>query len=142
MVGFPLFRLLCDPDFDHTCRMDSTHNPRVKHVGTIDDPIPMEPTHDDPSAPVAGWVQVGSIEGAAVGIWEHSVGTSGDVEENEVFVVLSGRATVTPEGGEPVLFGPGDIGMLTGGTRTTWQVHETLRKVWIAVDDSDGHGDG
>lgn len=102
----------------------------------------MEPTHDDPSAPVAGWTQVGSIEGAAVGIWEHSVGTSADVEEDEVFIVLAGRATVTPEEGVPVHFGPGDIGSLTGGTRTTWQVHETLRKVWVAVDDSDDSNDG
>ena len=115
----------------------------VKHLGTISDPIPLESTHDDVSAPVAGWVQVGSIEGAAVGIWEHSVGTSGDVEEDEVFVVLSGRATVTEEGCDPVDFGPGDIGHLTAGTRTTWVVHETLRKIWVAPDDnSSGNEDG
>ena len=30
-----------------------------------------------------------------VGVWEHSVGVSTDVEVEEVFVVLSGRGTVT-----------------------------------------------
>ena len=123
--------------------MESIRNSGVEHAGTVRDPIPLTPTHDDPSAPVAGWIQVGSVEGAAVGIWEHSIGTSGDVEEDEVFIVLSGRATVTPQGGEPVEFGPGDIGRLAEGTRSTWVVHETLRKIWVSPDDSaPGVGDG
>jgi uncharacterized cupin superfamily protein len=27
--------------------------------------------------------------------------------------------------------GPGDIGLLPAGARTTWTVHETLRKVYV-----------
>ncbi len=76
----------------------------------------------------------GGSTGAAweVGVWEHTVGTSTDVEADEVFVVLSGRATVEVEGGPRLELSPGTVGLLAAGARTTWRVHQTLRKVYLA----------
>ena len=56
---------------------------------------------------------------------------STDVEADEVFVVLSGRATVEVVDGPTLEIGPGDVGLLPAGARTTWTVHETLRKVYV-----------
>jgi uncharacterized cupin superfamily protein len=70
-------------------------------------------------------------EDVAIGVWQHSTGVSTDVEADEVFVVLSGRATVAVEGGPTLEIGPGDVGLLPAGARTTWTVHETLRKVYV-----------
>jgi uncharacterized cupin superfamily protein len=64
------------------------------------------------------------------GIWEITPGTVTDVEADEMFVVISGRATIAVEGGPTFDVGPGDVCVLTQGARTTWTVHETLRKVY------------
>ena len=83
-------------------------------------------------APEAGFVEVPGPPGLEVGIWEHSTGTSTDVEVDEVFVVLSGRATVEIAGGPTLEVGPGDLAVLDAGAVTTWTVHETIRKVYVA----------
>lgn len=53
-----------------------------------------------------------------------------DTEANELFVVVNGRATVAVAGGETLRIGPGDACVLREGDRTTWTVHETLRKAY------------
>lgn len=53
-----------------------------------------------------------------------------DVEADELFVVLSGRATIEVEGGPTLVVGPGDVAVLPEGAVTRWTVHETLRKVY------------
>lgn len=70
--------------------------------------------------------------GLDIGVWEMSVGTMTDVEADEVFVVLSGAATVEFADGTPALqLRAGDIGRLAAGAQTTWTVTETLRKVYL-----------
>lgn len=81
--------------------------------------------------PRAGAVQVPGVSGLAVGVWEHGAGTSTDVEVDEVFVVLRGRATIEVEGGPTLEVGPGDLCVLEAGARTRWTVHEALRKVYV-----------
>lgn len=76
-----------------------------------------------------------------VGVWQHGVGESTDVEADEVFVVLSGRATIEFDDAEsidaePIDCGPGDVVMLPAGARTRWTVHETLRKIYVIRPDS------
>ncbi len=68
-----------------------------------------------------------------VGVWEHSVGTSTDTEVEEVFVVITGRGTVTCDRGGKIILEPGTIGLLPSGAKTVWTVTEPLRKVWITL---------
>lgn len=64
------------------------------------------------------------------GVWQITAGTVTDVEADELFVVVSGKATVAVEGGATLELAPGVMGVLARGARTTWTVHEPLRKVF------------
>jgi uncharacterized cupin superfamily protein len=48
--------------------------------------------------------------------------------EQEVAYVLEGEVTVTPQGGEPVHFGKGDLVTFPSGLACTWEVKKPLRK--------------
>jgi hypothetical protein len=70
--------------------------------------------------------------GQSTGIWQCTAGPSYWVqEENEFIYILSGSLTVTPDGGKPVTFGAGDSAMFPRGWRGTWDLHETVRKVYV-----------
>jgi uncharacterized cupin superfamily protein len=75
-------------------------------------------------------LDTGLDDKTARGVWEHTTGVSTDTESDEIFVVVSGRATVEVDDGPTLELGPGDIGVLRAGDRTTWRVHEDLRKVF------------
>jgi uncharacterized cupin superfamily protein len=88
-------------------------------------------------APRAGFAELGGFGefgGVEIGVWEHTPGTSADVEADEVFVVISGSATVSFD--DPALpdaeLAAGSVVRLTAGMRTVWTVRETRRKVYIA----------
>jgi uncharacterized cupin superfamily protein len=66
----------------------------------------------------------------ARGVWEITEGVVTDVEADELFVVVAGRATVEIEGGPTLELEPGRVGILRAGDRTVWRVHERLRKVY------------
>lgn len=98
--------------------------------------VPVEPLAADvvlAGTPESGVLPLPSPPGLEVGIWEHTVGTTTDVEVDEVFVVISGRATIAPADGPPIEVGPGDVVVLPEGTATTWTIHETLRKVYVTL---------
>ena len=81
---------------------------------------------------VEGDVRIGHLRlGEGYGVWEHSVGVSTDVEADEVFTVLAGRATVAFDDGRVLELAPGVVAELHAGERTTWTVTETLRKVYV-----------
>ena len=91
---------------------------------------------DEPLAPArviagdprtASYVLIESPQGAESGVWRCTPGTFSDVEADEVFVVIEGRATIAWDGGE-IEVGPGDVCTLAPGTETVWTVHETLLK--------------
>jgi uncharacterized cupin superfamily protein len=72
-----------------------------------------------------------------LGVWEMTAGTMSDVEADEVFIVLSGAATVeiAAFGGQPAtVLAPvaGDVVQLREGMRTVWTVTETFRKIYLA----------
>jgi uncharacterized protein len=97
---------------------------------------PLEPAEVAAADIVAGQPQVAAASFASVGecevgVWEHSVGASRDVEVDEVFLVLLGRATVAFEDGETVDLVPGRLVRLRAGEHTSWTVYETLRKVYV-----------
>jgi uncharacterized cupin superfamily protein len=88
-------------------------------------------------SPEAGGLELGSLGETEFGLWEHTVGTSTDVEADEVFVVLSGRGTVEIEAFDdsPAItldLQPGSVVRLAEGMRTTWTITETLRKLYVA----------
>ena len=85
-----------------------------------------------PRGPVTtGVTMLAATDGLEVGVWEHPVGTSTDVETDEVFVVLSGSGRVILADGSVLDLAPGTVGVLVAGTATTWEIDEPLRKVWV-----------
>ncbi|MFH8804279.1 cupin domain-containing protein [Streptomyces sp. NPDC017936] len=93
---------------------------------------PLEPEQIVSGTPtVTGKVLWGSQEsGQLGGIWQMTPGVVTDTEADEMFVVVSGSATVQVQDGPTLRLGPGDMAVLREGDRTTWTVHETLRKVY------------
>ncbi len=82
--------------------------------------------------PRVGAVELGSLKDCSVGVWEITPGVSTDVETDEWFVVLGGHAEVAFDDGTPPLqLRPGTVARLRAGSRTTWTVTQTLRKVYI-----------
>ena len=75
--------------------------------------------------------EVWSDAGFEVGVWEHSAGTSTDSFDDEIFVVIEGRGTVTDQHGRTIELAPGVVGVLHPDDETTWVITEPLRKVWI-----------
>jgi uncharacterized protein len=96
------------------------------------DPLPLDPASVLAGDPVAAIHLFGRHGPAEIGVWELSPGTVTDVESDEVFVVVAGRGTVTFDDGSSIPLQPGTVVRLVAGDRTTWEVTETLRKVYLA----------
>ena len=95
----------------------------------LEDWGPLEEATGDPMAThgLEMWV----VGGKSAGIWQCTPGPSYWVQdENEVIYVLSGRMTVTPDGGEPAEVKAGDVAVFPTGWKGTWDIHETVRKVY------------
>lgn len=94
----------------------------------------------DPATVLSGSPRTFEVEIAAVplpggaelatGVWRCTEGTVTDVEVDETFVVLSGRATIEHAGTSHEV-GPGDVCVLPAGAETRWTIHETLTKVFV-----------
>jgi hypothetical protein len=117
-------------------RVVFTDRPLVVHASRIPDaeldvePLPPEQILVGPAA--VHHREVTRTPDLGIGIWQHDIGTSTDVETDEVFVVLSGRAAIDVQDGPRLDIGPGDLVLLPSGARTVWTIHETLRKVYVA----------
>ncbi|MFF4121251.1 cupin domain-containing protein [Streptomyces sp. NPDC001714] len=96
------------------------------------EPDPLDPAQIVSGRPeVAGKVLWESADGKQIrGIWQITPGVVTDTEADELFVVVSGSATIKVEGGATFTVGPGDMAVLRAGDRTTWTVHEMLRKAY------------
>lgn len=97
------------------------------------EPVPIESRLVQSGAPSAGATALGELGGVEVGVWEMTTGTARDTEIDEVFVVVTGRASVSVAGGPTFDIGAGDIVRLRAGDETSWTVHEPLRKVYVAL---------
>ncbi|MBG0831370.1 cupin domain-containing protein [Planomonospora sp. ID67723] len=109
-----------------------THSFRV-HIPDADlEPDPLHPDQIVSGVPqVSGKTLWESADGRQIrGIWQITPGVVTDTEADELFVVISGRATIEIEDGPTLQVGPGDLVVLREGDRTTWTVHETLRKAY------------
>lgn len=93
---------------------------------------PLDPAQIVSGTPeVSGKVLWESEDGKQIrGIWQITPGVVTDTEANELFVVVSGRATIEIRGGATIEVGPGDACVLEEGDETVWTVHETLRKAY------------
>lgn len=108
----------------------------VVHASTTaldHEPVPADQSVD--GNPTTAIADLGEFAGAAFGIWEMSAGVMTDVEAEELFIVLTGSATIEfTDGSAPTLsIGPGDVVRLASGAETRWTVTEPLRKVFLAV---------
>ena len=99
--------------------------------------LELEPEALDPSQVLAGKPKLGnhtlfeSEDGRIIrGVWQCTPGVVSDVEQDELFVVIAGHATVEVEGGPTLELHPGVTGILARGAKTVWTVTETLRKVY------------
>ena len=77
-------------------------------------------------------VTLWSDGGQEVGVWECTPGPSyWTLETHEAVYILAGRMTVTPDGGTPQEVAAGDSAVFPRGWRGTWQIHETIRKLYV-----------
>ncbi|MEV3920749.1 cupin domain-containing protein [Actinomadura coerulea] len=72
-------------------------------------------------------------QGILAGVWECERGTSRwEFHERGEFIhVLSGRMTVRQDDGEPLEITAGHTALFPIGWTGIWEVHETLRKVYV-----------
>lgn len=99
-------------------------------VRAADIELALEPSNGSAHTGSHTLTEFGGLE---IGIWEMTPGVLTDVEADEVFVVLSGSATVEfTDGTAPLTLGAGDVVRLAAGAETVWTVTETLRKVYLA----------
>ena len=113
---------------------DMTALPRISiddaaTVELIHLPFPLEKVIE--GTPTVGIVVLGRFNDNDYGVWELTPGTVRDNEENEVAIILSGRATLEANGEKPRELVPGTVLRLEAGAETIWTVTETLRKVWF-----------
>jgi len=96
------------------------------------EPAPLDPsTIVDGSPEVSELILATSLDGRVVrGVWQITPGVIEDVEADEIFVVVAGRATVEVHGGPTLELEPGVVGVLKAGDHAVWRIHETLRKVF------------
>ena len=94
------------------------------------DPMPIEPSQviegDLQASGAVLWISADRKQ--CNGIWECTAGTFNWTHTDETATLLAGRVTVTPEGGEAIELSAGDLAFFPEGTKTRWQVHETVRK--------------
>ncbi|MFV0132506.1 cupin domain-containing protein [Streptomyces sp. HMX87] len=105
----------------------------VLHIPDVElEPEPLDPEQIVSGTPeVTGKVVWESPDGRQLrGVWQITPGVVTDTEADELFVVISGSATIEVAGGPTLTVGPGDLAVLREGDRTTWTVHETLRKAY------------
>lgn len=68
---------------------------------------------------------------SSAGIWQCEPGPSRwTLETNEVIYLVAGSMTVTPDGGAPSTVSAGGIAVFPKGWTGTWEIHETVRKVY------------
>ena len=94
------------------------------------DPMPLDPAHIVEGSPEAtAAILWKSADGKQCnGIWQCTPGTFDWTHMDETATIVAGRVTVTPEGGSPIEIAAGDVAFFPEGTKTRWQVHETVRK--------------
>jgi uncharacterized cupin superfamily protein len=76
------------------------------------------------------WVQHTSADGSMIsGTWTATPGTYHATYDGYEFVhLIQGRIKITPDGGEPVVVGPGDAFVVEATFKGTWEIIEPVLK--------------
>jgi uncharacterized cupin superfamily protein len=84
-------------------------------------------------SPETGILELADFAGMSMGIWEHTQGVSTDTEVEEVFIVISGGATIEFADDDIATLDveAGDIVRLSAGVKTRWIVRDHIRKVYL-----------
>jgi len=70
-----------------------------------------------------------------MGIWRCTPGSFKCTEKgNELQTILDGSMSLVDDDGEIHRYGPGDSFYTTKGQKVTWQIHETVIKVFYTYD--------
>lgn len=99
-------------------------------------PIPQEDTDDRPVAEET--IEHRSADGRfAVGFWRRGPeeGPMELTEFHETMFIIEGTLEITPENGEAITVGPGDLVIAPQGSRGTWKAITPVRKVWSIYRD-------
>lgn len=96
------------------------------------EPAPLPPEQILEGEPSVSHALISSSADGRVerGVWEMTPGVISDVEADELFVAVCGRATIELADGRIISVEPGVAVTLREGERTVWRVSETLRKVY------------
>ena len=97
------------------------------------EPNPLDPAAVFDGEPMVSSMDLAAAPGLETGIWEITPGVVTDTEVDEIFVVLSGRGSVTFTDGEVLALAPGAVVRLRAGERTVWSVTETIRKIYFIL---------
>ncbi|MDQ1616404.1 MAG: uncharacterized protein QOJ60_2343 [Actinomycetota bacterium] len=94
------------------------------------DPDPPEATHGEANASYAELYRDDVVE---CGVWEVTPGVFPSSKDGvgEHMHILAGSATVTGDDGVSVELSPGVTWVAPDGWRGTWDVRETIRKVYV-----------
>ena len=95
--------------------------------------VSLSPDHIESGSPETGILELADFAGVSMGVWEHTEGVSTDTEVDEVFIVISGGATIefTDAAAPPLEVEAGDIVRLSAGAKTRWIVRDHIRKVYL-----------
>ncbi|MBD8043271.1 cupin domain-containing protein [Arthrobacter sp. Sa2BUA2] len=99
---------------------------------------PVAPSAIAAGTPATGLHELGLFGGVELGVWEMTEGGMYDTEAEEVFLVLSGTATVEflDEDGSVTSIhelSPHTLMRFAAGTRTRWTATSTLRKIYLTL---------
>jgi uncharacterized protein len=105
---------------------------KLSIAGAAVEPAPIPAEDIVSGTPEASWLLLWRNEAGTLfnGVWHCTPGSFYLDHADETVAFIEGRATVTPEGGEPVELAAGDTGFFPEGTRVLWEVHETVRKAF------------
>lgn len=111
---------------------ETPHLAAVATAAELEDWGPLEEAADPEIPMTTAGITLWSDGDQEVGVWQCTAGPSRwTLQTHEQIYVLAGRMTVTPDDGESTELAAGDTAVFPKGWTGTWQIHETLRKLYV-----------
>jgi len=108
-------------------------------LGVVDAPVePVAIPEQDviSGKPESSWVLLWRSQDGKLynGVWHCTPGVFMLTHPGETICIVEGRVTITPQGGEPMDLGPGEVAYVPEGAVVRWEVHETVKKAFHSHD--------